>query len=324
MKRLREKIIQSDRPVILYELIPPSKKLKQTDIHAYAQCAVELLDSTSLIIDGINIPDIRDEERRTPKINTFVSKTDSRLFAKKLQASSLKHLDIVINRCSVYEEWPEHNLWLENTFKNFDIDNLILVGGESHKIKYVGPSVIEMIQSIKQNHQSFFCGGITIPSRRAEDPTKDEPYRLIEKGLNGLEFFTSQVNYEPYKIQSLLKDYYQLCTERKIKPKRIFLSFAPISSRKDLEFLRWLGVFIPDSVENILFEADIGIGWRSMKIAKVILHKILAFVHDENICVPLGLNVEHISRHNFELSKEFIEELGSIYNHAFETKYQIF
>lgn len=325
MVSLREKISHPRRPVILYTLIPPSEKLTHTNVNAYAQCTIELLDSTPLIIDAVNIPDIRDEKRDSPKTISYVSKIDARQFAKQLQAYSHNYLEMIINHCTVYEEWPVHDKWLEDVSKEYGIHNLIFVGGESHKIQYPGPSVIEMSQTVRKRYGNlFFCGGITIPSRRNEDPSKDEPQRLLLKAENGLEFFTSQVLYEPYKIQLLLKDYYQLCLQKKVDPKRIFLSFAPISSRKDLDFLRWLGVVIPESVENILLEADIGIGWRSVKIAKVILQKILTFVRNENIEVPLGLSIEHISRHNFELSREFVEELGAIYNHAFDTKYHIF
>lgn len=325
MTTLREKILTPNRPVILYELIPPPANIKAVNLHAYADCSAELLDNCDPIIDGINIPEIRDEKRKaTPRQFSYKNKTDARKFAKHLQKSSKMNLGIVLNRCTIYEDWPLQFDWLAETTKKYGIDNLVLVGGESSRIKYPGPSVIEMGKTIQKKFNSLFCGGITISSRRNNNLLKDEPYRLIEKGRHGMEYFISQVIYEPYEMQKLIKDYYLLCVKKELKPKRIFLSFAPISTRRDLEFLRWLGVIIPDPVQEVLFGADIGIGWRSVKIAKVILQKILAFVRDENIQVPLGLNVEHISMHNFELSREFLEELGKIYNQSFDTKYHIF
>lgn len=317
---LREKILIARHPVILYEIIPPPEKAKPTNAEAYAQCAVELLDSSTIHIDGINIPDIREEHRNgEPRESTYVSKSDAREFGRKLLAASHKPLEIVINRCTVFEELPVHNQWLKDTLEKFAINNLVLVGGESSKIHYPGPSVTQLTQIIHDTYgSSLFCGGIVIPSRA------NEPSRLVEKGLNGLQFFTSQIIYEPHVITECLREYSQLCEQKGILPKRIFLSFAPLSSKKDLEFLRWLGVILPESVEKVLFEADIGIGWRSIKIAKAVLHAILQFMHDETIRVPLGLNIEHISRHNFELSKDFVEELGAVYYQSYERKYNVF
>ncbi len=77
--------------------------------------------------------------------------------------------------------------------------------------------------------------------------------------------------------------------------------------------MRWLGVSIPQKIEQELFKADIGIGWRSIRMAVNILQELLVYMHEEQINVPLGLNIEHITRHNFELSLEFINRLGKIY-----------
>jgi len=322
---LPEKISISNCPVILYELIPPIEKIGSENLIAYANCAVELLESSPVVIDGINIPEIRDEKKDSSiRAEAFFTKSDSREFAQQLQKSSRKHLEFVINHCTVYEEWSAQHGWLRETETSYGIKNLILVGGESSQIRYPGASVNELSLKIKESFPSFFCGGITIPSRRSDDPQKDELNRLVDKGKNGLEYFTTQVIYEPFQIQQLLKDYDLFCKQTNIKPKRIFLSFAPISAKKDLQFLRWLGVVIPKAVEKMLFEADIGIGWRSMKISKVILQRILTFVLEKNIEVPLGLNIEHISRHNFELSREFISVLGPIYTQMFDLKYLAF
>lgn len=316
---MREKIITAHHPVILYEIIPPAEKAKPENAEAYAQCAVELLNSSPIIIDGINIPDIRDEKRDgISHHREFLTKSDAREFGKSIKMASERPLEIVINRCTVFDPLPVQHQWLKETIEKYDIHNLVLVGGASSKERYCGPSVVELTEIIHQTYESFFCGAIFIPSRT------HEAMRLLEKTLRGTNFFTSQILYEPYLIKDVIKQYWQLCQKKQILPKRIFLSFAPVSSKKDLEFMHWLGVVFPEEVEKMLFEADIGIGWRSMKITKAVLQSILQFMHDENIDVPLGLNIEHISRHNFELSKEFIEELGTIYCNSYETKYNIF
>jgi 5,10-methylenetetrahydrofolate reductase len=317
---LGTKILDSRHPVIVYEVIPPPGRAKSANIEAYANCTVELLNSSAVVIDAINIPDIRDEQRDDkPRVSEYVSKADARDFGKRLQKASHRNQELIINRCTVFDPLADQHKWLKETIEKYDIHNLVLVGGESSKIQYPGPSVLELTHVIHERYNSsIFCGGITIPSRSFEGT------RMVEKTMKGINFFTSQVIYEPYIVTKVLKDYYQECLQKGIEPKRVFLSFAPISSKKDLEFLRWLGVLLPENVERLLFEADIGIGWRSVKVAKAILASILETMHSEGIKVPLGLNIEHISRHNFELSKELLEELGKIYMNAYETKYKLF
>jgi hypothetical protein len=318
MRNLHQKINDKQLAVILYEIIPPPSKAQLLNVEAYAKCAVELLNSTSVNIDGINIPDIRDEQREGERGTKYVSKCDAREFGKRLQESSQKYLDIVINRVTVHEDITVQKAWLKETMEVFGIHDVILVGGESSKIQYPGPSVKELTQIVNAEFKELYAGAIVIPTRANEEA------RLIEKTQYGTNFFTSQVIYEPFHIKKILKDYHTACLKKNLTPKRIFLSFAPISTKKDMEFLKWLGVVLPESVEKILFESDIGVGWRSVKVAKAILNSILAFLYEEGINVPIGLNIEHISRHNFELSKEFIEGLGQVYCSSYETKYKIF
>jgi hypothetical protein len=310
MKNLRDKILDSSCPVILYELLPPSIHYS-VNVDAYTQCAIDLITSSSVAIDAINVPEIREEynskENHRPKM-------DIRSFANALEGSMYKHIEVVLNHCTVYEPLEQQLNWLNTSTQDHNLQFLILVGGNSSKITYPGPSVVEMSRHI-QNHfeEKLFCGGITIQSRRFHDQEKDEPSRLIIKGNEGMHFFTTQIIYDPVCVKFLLRDYAQACEQARIKPKRIFLSFAPISNVKDLGFLRWLGVFIPQTIENELFKADIGVGWRSTKIEENILQEILSFMQHEKIKIPLGLNIEHISRHNFELSLILIQRLGNLY-----------
>ncbi len=312
---LRQKIAAADCPVMMYELIPPGKELDNGSGLAYARCAMDLVNSARISIDAINIPDIRDEMQNGQKrVAGYEVKTDPREFVSLLRQASSAPLDFVINRATVYDDVASQQRWFSDTHKHYGVSNVVLVGGESSLIQYPGPSVRETAELLHaQFPQSFFCGGITIPTRRKPDSASDEPVRLISKAEQGMEFFTSQVLYEAKSICLLLKDYQVLCEQKDKQPKRIFLSFAPVSTRKDLEFLKWLGVSVPQSIEQELFEANIGTGWRSVKITKAILQEVLSFVYSNRIQVPLGLNIEHITRHNFELSKELIEALGGIY-----------
>jgi 5,10-methylenetetrahydrofolate reductase len=324
--RFRDKVRFSRQPVVIYEIIPPSKESAE-DLRVYSDKLSSLLSRTH--VDAINIPEVRDETTRGARPVKAIPKTEPRVFGAVIQQTI--GIEAIVNRCVVYTNRANQQDWLLKTFKDYRIENLVLVGGESSKLKYPGPSVTETADIITKylnrgfrkeeggeptplpDRTDYFCGGITIPSRRKPDPQRDEPNRLIEKSKHGIEFFTSQVIYEAESAKKLLKDYYQCCVEEKIEPKRIFLSFAPASSRKDIEFLKWLGVEIPQDVESYLLKDLKRISERSLEVSCHVLKEILDFTDREGIGVPLGLNVEHIMNHNFEISIEMIQDLSKLY-----------
>lgn len=322
MNTLCKNILNSQYPIIFYELIPPAEGIRSSSMNAYVQCAIEILAHSAIEIDAINIPEIHNENNHgnqdAKRTSPYVPKIEPREFVRLLQEASTKPLNFVINRATVYATMAQQQTWLAETLSQYPITSLILVGGESSRTQYEGPSVTELAAYIQQHYaKQICCGGITIPSRRHQNPQKDEPYRLIAKSKQHLEFFTSQILYETNSIKRLLHDYHRLCRQHAIQPKRIFLSFAPILTANDVNFLRWLGVEIPVATERYLLESELGIGWRSIKTTKAVLEDILTFVHDEQLDVPIGLNIEHITPRNFELSKELIVELGRIYKSFF-------
>ena len=185
---------------------------------------------------------------------------------------------------------------------------MIAVGGESRKIKYQGPSVNKALRNIKNNSKlDILCGGISIPSREKES------LNLIEKSTNGSEFFTTQVLYDSSKIIKMISHYQKRCDELRTFPRRLLLSFAPVSSKKNIDFLKWLGVEVPENTESFLIENEKNMVERSMEISVRVLKKTLSFLNENKIIVPIGLNVEHIMSYNFQSSIEMLQELARIY-----------
>ena len=95
--------------------------------------------------------------------------------------------------------------------------------------------------------------------------------------------------------------------------RRVLLSFAPVSSKKNIDFLKWLGVEIPKSTEKQLIQKGNKMTEESLRIAKDILKDILNSNEDLRIKVPIGLNVEHIMSYNFQYSINMLQELSRIY-----------
>jgi len=313
--KLRDKIRRPRRPVVVYEILPP--RIIDGTPESYAEKISSLLSQTH--IDAINIPEVHKEESRGKSPVDGATRAEPREFGKLIQ--DLVGIEVIINRVTVHGQKETQRDWIIDTCDNYQIDNLILVGGESRNIKYKGPTVIEAAElinaDINSQERNIFCGGIVIPSRAKEST------RIIEKGKSGIEFFTSQVIYDSKEVIKMLTSYQKECDTKEINPKRILLSFAPISTRKNLEFLKWLGVDFPRKTENYLLEDGNNeeIKNRSIEISIGILEEILNHIKKENIGIPIGLNIEHIMSYNFQYSVELLQRMSKIYREfCFESK----
>ena len=303
--RFRDKVRRPKRPVVVYEILPPREK--DGTLNSYAEKISSLLSQTH--IDAINIPEVHDENERGERPVPNLERAEAREFGRLLQ--DRVGIEAIVNRVTVHDKFEIQKKWIKETFYDYDIENVILVGGESSKIKYDGPSVNTTSEYITRDLNTgrfdFFCGGITIPSRSIESES------LLRKGSNGIEFFTTQVLYDSTKINKMLKYYNNICKQNDVFPRRILLSFAPVSSYKNIEFLKWLGVEISSQTEKRLLDEDSDMTEKSLEIAREILNDVLSNNEKNNIKVPIGLNVEHIMSYNFQHSINMLQELSKIY-----------
>jgi 5,10-methylenetetrahydrofolate reductase len=302
--RFRDKVRKPKRPVVAYEILPPREK--DGTLNSYAEKISSLLSQTH--IDAINIPEVHDENVRGTRPVKNLERAEAREFGRLLQDNV--GIEAIVNRVTVHNDLDYQKNWIKETFYDYDIENLILVGGETSDIDYLGPSVNESAEYITRDLNTgrfdIFCGGITIPSRQIESK------RLLQKGSNGIEFFTSQVLYDGVKVKKMLEYYDELCKENHVLPRRILLSFAPVSSKKNIDFLKWLGVEIPQETEDRLIKNNV-MSDQSLEIASEILKDILNNNEKLRITVPIGLNVEHIMSYNFQSSINMLQELSKIY-----------
>jgi 5,10-methylenetetrahydrofolate reductase len=211
-------------------------------------------------------------------------------------------MEVVVNRVVVHDPQPER--WFRETLEQ-GIGNMILVGGESSAIRYPGPSPAEAADIIQAAGLPISLGGITIPSR------EHEADRIRAKSAHGMIFFTSQVVFDSNDIVWLIQRLNGL-------EARIFLSFAPVSHHRDLEFLRWLGADIPQDLDRFLLGSSEGATApaetcldRSLNLAQ----RILMDVFDNLPPDPpgIGLNIEHINQRNFTPATEMLNRLGTLY-----------
>src|SRR5438128_4537126 len=300
---LKDKLLDASVPVKFFALVPPAAEKPGA-----VEATMADLKKVRHLPDAVNLPEIRDESRSTPPTARFVRRVEPRLLGARI----LRDLDleVVVNRGVVYE--PDQLRWTEETHGDFGIHNIVLVGGESSQLSYPGPSVLEAAEQIRAARPETCLGGIMIPSR------PHEAHRIRRKNAAGLVFFTTQIIFDSNDIVWMIQQLNGL-------EARVFLSFAPVSHPRDLEFLRWLGADIPADLDHFLLrgegpsaptlsgsEAAIDESCldRSLDLARRILMDVFDNLPPDP--PPLGLNVEHINQRNFRPALRMLEHIGSL------------
>ncbi len=292
---LKEKILNASIPVTFFEMVPPATGKPQA-----VETTLAEVKKVRHLVDAINLPEIHDENRGAERTARFVQRVEPRDLGARIRREL--ETDVVVNRVVVHE--PGQDRWLRETHEDFSIQAVVLVGGESSKIRYPGPGVVEAAEQAMSAGLPLCLGGITIPSRL------NEAERIRRKTAAGLSFFTSQVLFDSNDIVWLIQRLNGL-------EARVFLSFAPVSHPRDFEFLRWLGADIPADLDQFLLGRDASSGrpetcfQRSLDLAQRILMDVFDNLPPDP--PPLGLNIEHINRRNFGAAVKMLDHLGNLY-----------
>lgn len=296
--KLRDKLSDPNSPVILFEMVPPAAGKPES-----VERTIEEIKRFKPLFDAVNLPEIHDETRSENRTFKFIERMEPRSLGARILREC--GTEAVINRCVVYA--PDQAGWLRETQETFGIHHVVLVGGESSKVRYPGPSVLETAEQARAAGLPISFGGITIPSR------SEEAERIRKKAQYGISFFTSQVLFDSNDIVGLIHRLNGV-------EARVFLSFAPVSDPRDIEFLRWLGADIPLDLDRFLLHREAeakgeaaanGILDRSLDLAQRILMNVFDNLPPDP--PPIGINVEHINRRNFTPAIRMLERLGDLY-----------
>src|SRR5215471_5518820 len=152
MATLKDKLLDPSIAVKFFELVPPA-----AGNPAAFESTLEELSKVRHLADAINLPEIHDESRDSLRTARFVPRVEPRVLAARIQRDL--GTDVVINRCVVYE--PDQRNWFAETRQTFGIQSVVLVGGESSKLSYPGPSVLEASEQARAAHPGVCLGGIT-------------------------------------------------------------------------------------------------------------------------------------------------------------------
>ena len=310
---------------VMIEIVPPElgNEKKQLEIHK------EYLErlQKQVKIDIINLPEIQDEQKKGEgkRRSKFKERVAPREYARLL--SDYLGTEFVINRVIVKNEPEVQEDWLLETHNDYGIKKMIFVGGESPEIVYPGPTVVEGNQLAKKflnegnrkyregtvQPTEFSIGNISIPHREVEGIREAE--RMFRKIESGADFFTTQIIAESETPGTLLKDLSQLLINKGMQDQAptIFWSFTPISSNKDVDFLRWLGVNIPEQTEEQLLKTN-NTAEASVDLLEQVWERILEIKQNLPVDIPMGVNVTAMGMRNFDHAISLTEKLSSKQN----------
>ncbi|MBU2923575.1 hypothetical protein Q4506_02780 [Colwellia sp. 4_MG-2023] len=290
---LRIRYNDNSRGVYFIGTTPPKS---DTPIEQVEDIATKLLDRVSDIdFDGLIIYDIQDEDSRTnvPRPFPFKSTHDPRLYSSLLNKKSKR--PVITYKSVVQSDTAAFNTWADEAWEKFGVRDVVLVGSPSKNNKISLP-LGEAYQTLVENQNNFFIGGITIAERHAKKG--NEHQRLIEKHQQGCNFFISQAIYDPQATIDMLTRYAIECQQQGLKPQRIILTFSPCGSKKTLEFIDWLGVRVPEATSLRILNAEKPL-YESIRICCNSLQQILDALVPYDL--PLGLNIESLTNRKEEI-----------------------
>ncbi len=297
---LRERIASRHGGFVLFGLTPPRRTTPPDEIQRIADAMLERLKPVN--VDGLVLYDIDDESDRNPVPRPFpyLPTMDPAEF-------HANHLDQWKKPVVVYRsvgKYPKESIrdWLHGQ----DPDRVlsVFVGAPTRERSVL--TDLRAAQAVwRETRPEVLLGGVAIPERHANG--SQEHLRLIAKQDNGCSFFVSQVVYDINASKNLVSDYFYICQERGLDPIPFVFTLSVCGSLRTLEFLQWLGVNVPQWMQNDLQNAQDSLA-ASYEQCLATAQELAGFC--SRLGMPYGFNVESVSNRREEI--EASVELASV------------
>ena len=294
---LKEKIRNGKSGILLYGIVPPKITSSQDELERLGTAWSQRLSECEC--DGIVIYDLQDESARTKDERTFpfVHTIDpARYYTQYLHTDKEA---IIYRAVGKYGE-AEFCEILRHAASGLGV----FVGASSKNEEC--KLHLSRAYEIKRLVAPHLClGGICIPERH--EKSRDEHLKIAEKTADGCEFFITQAVYNVQNAKDFIDDYAAL--ECKRVP--IIFTFTPCGSLKTLEFMKWLGISVPDFLQQRL-QSSVDILQSSTALCAEMFDFIYKYALAKGVSV--GANVESVStrRVEIEASLSLLKEIRKI------------
>lgn len=282
--------LAEEKCLVFYGLTPPKAHLPHDRLMEIAavQCQrVELLG-----VSGIILYDIQDESQRVADRRPFpFVKTvePERYYTDYLNTKS----PAIIYHSVGHESEEQFSAWLDQ----FKGNALVLVGSPSS-----GQQSSLGLKRAYQLHRELTpnlpLGGIVIPERHRKKG--DEHLRVWAKMQAGCSFFISQCVYSSESTKNFLSDYHWHLKHYDTEPVPIIFTLTPCGSAQTLRFMQWLGIAVPDWIQNELLFSGNSMLEKSVAICKSIAEDLIGYCTEKGL--PFGFNIESVSIRKEEIA----------------------
>ena len=288
----KEKITNCEKGILSYGITPP--KLSMPSDRKDELAAKQLARIASLGVDALIVYDLQDEEDRNSEERPFpYLETEDPARYMEDYFSTLEIPKIVYRCVGKYTETEMEN-WVRPPEGQDRYS--VFVGAASSMRSTDSLKLPDAYRIAAGRSSGFTLGGIIIPERHAKKG--DEHLRVIGKTGMGCEFFVSQAVFHIEAAKNFISDYYYHCLANSITPVPMIFTVTPCGSPKTLEFLKWLGIFIPRWMENDLLHSE-DILSKSIRLCEQIIAEIWNFSNELNL--PVGFNIESVSTRKVEI-----------------------
>jgi len=301
---LTDKIRNKESGIILYGITPPKVNHNEEEIKDIAKRHIDRI--SKLNVDGLVLYDIQDESDRTDKKRPFpFIKTINPCEYSKNYLQELKTPRIIYRAVGNYTS-ETFSAWLKETTQSQV--HSVFVGAASHEQQ--NNISLKEAYSLKRKVNDNLClGGIAIPERHMKK--QDEHLRIFSKRNSSCEYFITQCVYDLHAAKTFLTDYAKHANENNYEMVPIIFTLTPCGSTKTLDFMKWLGIHVPNYLEEDLKESGDILG-ESVKLSRDIFEELYKYGKRKGI--PIGCNIESVAirKAEIEASVELLEEVRNI------------
>jgi hypothetical protein len=299
-----EKIKSGESGVLLYGITPPKAGTIAERVTQIAERTIDRL--TSLDIDALVIYDVQDESARTTQERPFpfITAIDPLEFATDYLSSLT--LPKIIYRPAGKFSGDELSDWLEELHQHNFYPVFVGLPAPDFPVK---TSLSEAYRIWRRHQDTSVIGAVTIPERH--QMLKDEDVRMLDKMSCGVSYFISQCVFNLDYAKQVIEDLTLTCKKRTITPPTIIFTLTACGSAKTLQFMEWLGIHVPDELQEELKKSD-DILQKSVGICLDIASKLTTFCIER--AIPFGFNIESVAirKSEIEASIYLTREIGQM------------
>lgn len=233
---LRDQILNKSKGLVLYGLTPPKANFDEAKLKEISNRWNMRINDINA--DGLVLYEVQDESEREIRERTFE-------FSGTLSPNSYYTDYLNISTPAIF--YRVAGMYDESSFRNSlqtqgsTLNVLVGAASSSQNVK-LG---LKKAYEIASEFENLSVGGVCIAERHAKKG--NEPKRMREKISWGAKFFISQAIFDENLAMNFLFD----CVANRIDVP-IILTFSTAGNAKTLEFIKWLGVSVPQDIEERL------------------------------------------------------------------------